>query len=250
MSHALTASRATADASDSEAGRQRPARIAARGGIAPRSTRAGARRTGRGVRRGLVDRAHATTSLGSRRTTSSAISRALVRCEMRSTVGAVVGEVADARATAAPRSSGSSAELGSSSAMTRRAPAQVAVERAGDGDALRLPARESGALHAELAASGSRSSAHASVSARATSRRVGRGVAEGDVVARSVPGDEPGLLAGPREPRRTARASRTSRAAEVAAPSKSAAPRRAAKTLDLPGAARSLEEGDRARARR
>ena len=188
------------------------------------------------------------TSLGSRRTTSSAIARALVRCEMSSTVAPSSASVARMPRHSRASVSGSSAELGSSSAITRRAAAQVAVERAGDGDALRLPAGEAGALHAELlrrvevaGARERRARARTSGASGAASPRA--------TLSAIVPAMSPGCwpahashVEGARS--RTSRRRRGRRALERGGAAQGGEHAR------LAGAARSLEEGDGARAAR
>ena len=191
MSHALTASSATADASAANpaasAGQNRRA-----GGIAPRSTPCA-------VEPRRCRRAHTITSLGSRRTTSSAIARALVRCEISRTAAPSSASCAHARATVGlgvgvergagliERDDGSPPRAGADRRRGRRR--RAAPARPTD----RRPARRA-RLGVDLVGARERERARARA-------RVGGGVAERDVVAHR-PGDEPGLLSGPREPRR------------------------------------------------
>ena len=243
MSHALTASSATADASDSEARRERPARSAARGGIAPRSTvgAAVAARAGRVMPR---------TSLGSRRTTSSAIARALVRCEMSSTVAPPIGEPRGRCATA--RASVVGVERGARLVERDHArPPRAGAGRTRGRRRRAAPGRPTGPRPARRApASGSRSPAHASVE-----RRVARARASGaGSPSATFVGDRPGDQA-----RAAAPPTRASRAARGRATSRTAVGRRAVERrgaaqggedAGLAGAARSLEQGDGARVAR
>ena len=188
-----------------------PARTGARGGSAPRSTA----RVAVVAAPASCGRPHATTSLGSRRTTSSAMRAGARAVRDRAARRRRHPPARAPRATGRPRCRGR-ARRSARRARRRGAAAEVPVERAGDGDALRLSAREP-APCTPSSRSGSMSSAHASASARATSAGVGARVAERDVVAHG-PGDEPGLLARPREPGRRGRGRATSRPPRVAAP--------------------------------
>ena len=119
-------------------------------GIAPRRIAAGEEEPDAAASGSRVSRrAHTTTSLGSSRTTASAISRALVRCETSRTMAP---SSARARTLRHSRASVVGVEGGARLVERDHGPdaPQVAVEGAGDGDPLRLAAGESGALDAEL----------------------------------------------------------------------------------------------------